>query len=179
MITKKKSPHVITSRDKGATDYLLVNVASAIFIIFILCSAYAIMLSPANPAAWSMAAFFIIGFVMLLGWEDNIFPDLPRKKVPFAIMTWFFAWVFAAFLVSFLVTFNISHLTLAVLIGVFLGLTGSYTMTNEQQWGGIKEGIRTKPGAGVRKAFRMKEKPKKQKKPKKQRKPKKPRTVSW
>lgn len=121
------STHLLTSRKKGA-DRLIVELAFFILVVFGLCSAYAIVLtSGSNPAAWSMAAFFWGGLVLLLIFEDNAFPSLDRRSFVFGAITWFFCWIFVAFLVSFLVTMNLAHLGSAVLFGVIVFISGSAT----------------------------------------------------
>lgn len=139
MTAKSKSPNFVTAREKGTAGRLLILVATTLFIIFTLCSAYAILLQPTNPAAWSMLAFFVGTFLIVVTWEDNLFPDLPKSKVLPAIVAWFFMFIFVAFFVSFIFTMNVGHLVLAILFGTIVFLSTTYTVTNEQQWGSFKK----------------------------------------
>jgi hypothetical protein len=126
---------LFTSRE--GFDRVLVGIAITIFLIFSICSAYAIILNATNPVAWSMAAFFTLGLLLLLGYEKNMFPDIPKKKLPGAVVTWFFAWLFVAFLVSFLATLNIAHMAMAILFGTIVLLGSTYVLT-DKGWNKIK-----------------------------------------
>ena len=138
MVNKKRSPNFITAREKGTPGRLIVLVATFFFIIFILCSLYAVLSQPTNPAAWSMMAFFTVAFLLMLAWEDNLLPDLPRNKIIPAALSWFFLWIFVAFFVSFMFTMNLGHLALAIMFGFIVFIGWTYTVANEQQWGSFK-----------------------------------------
>jgi len=135
--------NLFTSREKGL-DRVLITFATAIFLIFSICSAYAIILNATNPVAWSMAAFFTLGLLLLLGYEKNMFPDIPKKKIPGAVFTWFFAWLFVAFLVSFIATLNIAHMTMAILFGTIVFIGSTYVVTSEKGWKKFKAKTRIK-----------------------------------
>ena len=123
----KQGTHLFTSRGKG-TERFVVEAVMLIALLFIGCSFYALILVPENSAAWSMATFFIIAFLLLVLHEkDNVFPDIPNKKLPWAAATWFLAFHFVAFLSSFIVTMNIGHLVFAVFFGLPLLLTSLMT----------------------------------------------------
>lgn len=128
VVKKNRSTHLLTARSKGTADRFLMLFAIFIFTVFGLCSAYAIILtSGSNAAAWSMAAFFWGGLLLMLVFEDNTFPSLDRKSFAFGAITWFFVWIFVAFLVSFLITMNLAHLGAAALFGVIVFISGSAT----------------------------------------------------
>lgn len=169
-MTKKrgKSQHLFTSSEND-THRLLIMLGIVIFLFFILCSAYAIMMVPSNPAAWSMAAFFVLGFMMLVGFEENVFPDIDRHKLPHTIVTWFFAWIFVAFLVSFLITMNFAHMGMAVLFGVVVFLGSIYVAASEKGWNNFKTKTKVNTSGKIKAKLHIKSKKKKPKKTKKKR----------
>jgi len=138
MLNKKGNPNILTAREKGSMGRLVVLVAMTFLILFTICSAYAILMQPSNPASWSMLAFFAVALFIFIAHEENAFPDLPQNKLLPAIVMWLFLWIFVAFLVSFLFTMNIGHLGIAILFGLIVFVAGAYTVTNEAQWGNLK-----------------------------------------
>lgn len=146
---KRKSAHIFTSRTKGL-DRVVTEIAIVIMLIFGICSLYAVVLAPVNPVAWSMMVFFIFGFMILVGFEENVFPDLSKHKTPYAVVTWFFAWLFCAFLVSALVTFNLTHAALAVIMAVVVFIGGTYVIASEQGWSKMKTTVKKKTGGAVK-----------------------------
>ena len=111
---------------------------------------FTIFMVPDNPAAWSMAAFFLIGLILLVFNEENVFPNLPHKKRPYAVVTWFFAWIFVAFLAAFLITMNLSYLGLAVIFGVIVGLGGGFVVLSEARWTKAKTTVKSKTGGAIK-----------------------------
>ena len=148
-IKKNRSTHVFTSRDKGPGRFIA-EAAIFIVLIFALCSAYALVMAPNNPVAYSMAAFFIIGFFLLVGHEANVFPDIPNRKIPHAVITWFFCWLFVAFLASFIMTMNVSHLVFAVFFGAIVAIGSGFVVSNENQWFNFKAKTKDKTGGAIK-----------------------------
>ena len=170
-MTKISGSHLITSRQKGGLDRLFVLGATAVFIIFILCSLYALALTPANPASWSMFVFFTLGLALLLIFEDNALPDLQKRKAPYAFAGWFFTWMFVAVLVSFFITMNLAHLGIAAMFGTIAFFLLTYTVAPEEKWMSFKQSVKTNTAGKVKKKFKSrKPKNKKPKKKKKKRK---------
>ncbi len=84
-------------------------------------------MTPDNPGSYSMAAFFGIGLVLLLLFEENNFPDIPNKQMPGAIVIWVSCWLMVSFLASFLLTMEIAHLVPAVFFGVVIFISSTVT----------------------------------------------------
>jgi len=133
-----QSGHIVTSRQRGNADRTILLLVVALCFIFVLCSVYAIYLQPDNPAAWAMAAFFLVGMLIILGHEENAFPDLTRKKLPYAIIVWLFAWILAAYVVSFLLDMQLGSGFIIVLFGIIVVLGGAFVLANETQWTNFK-----------------------------------------
>ena len=126
MTNKNRSSHLFTSRT--GFDRLILLLALTAFGFLSLCSLYAISLVPSNPAAWSMATFFIVGLMLLLLFEENTFPSIDKEIFPGFAVSCLFAWIFVAFLVSFLVTMDLTHLAGAVLFGSVIAISSFVTV---------------------------------------------------
>jgi len=172
VVKNKKKTKVFTSREDPAQK-AIIGFAVFILLIFTLCSAYAIYLNPTNPAAWSMAVFFIFGFAMLVCFEDNVFPDLPTRKIPHALITWFFAWMFVALLISFLITMNMAHLAIAIMFGAIVFVGSTYVFSSEARWTNFKTTTKAKTGGAIKKKVKSTKTGKKVSKKLRQRKKKK------
>ena len=149
-MVKKRSSHLVTSRPKGEVNRIVVTIAFFFLVIFTLCSVYAISFAPTNPATWSMAAFFIVALILLLAYEDNSFPDIPKKKIKFAVITWFFTWIFVAYFISFMITMNLGHLVMMVLFGLVVFFGGSFIFMNDMRWSDFKTKIKSNTGGRVK-----------------------------
>jgi cytochrome b561 len=160
----KNNPHLITSRDYESAGRTLILLAFVFLIIFTLCSAYAIVIQPGNPAAWSMLAFFAIPLILLLFYEKNAFPDIPRNKMLPASISWFFTWMFVAFFVSAVFTSSAAHLAMAILFGFIVAIGSVYTVANERQWERFKARTGGKVKSKVKRKKTKKKKPKKKQK---------------
>jgi hypothetical protein len=133
-----KSGHIITARQRGQADRGILLLVVALCFIFVLCSAYAIYLQPENPAAWAMGAFFLIGLLILLGHEENVFPDITGKKLPYAVVVWFFGWIFIAYLIVFLFDMQLGNGFIVALFGIIVILGGAFVLSSETQWTNFK-----------------------------------------
>lgn len=147
-----RSTHIITSRNKGESGRIIIQLAVAAFIIFTLCSLYALYLQPTNPAAWVMTTFFIVGLLLILTYEENVFPKLVRQKLPYAIAAWIIGWIFVAYFVSFLITMNLTHLGIALVFGIIVVLGAIYVIANENQWSNFKTKAKANTGGKIKKA---------------------------
>jgi len=147
-----KSTHLLTARQKGQSGRILIQLAIVAFVIFALCSFYALYLEPANPAAWVMAIFFVVGLFIILTYEENVFPDLPKQKLPYAIGAWILGWIFVAYFVSFIATMNTTHLTIALVFGFVLVLGAIYVIANEKQWANFKTKAKSNTGGRIKRA---------------------------
>jgi quinol-cytochrome oxidoreductase complex cytochrome b subunit len=165
MINMAKSKHIITDRNKGSLDRYLVLAAVVLLIIFSLCSAYAVMLQPTNAATWSMAVFFIVPLVLLLMFEHNTLPDIDRKKILPASITWFFSWIFIAFFMSFVFTMEMAYLAMAILFGIIVVIGSMFCVSNERRWRRFKAKL-TAGQSEEKQKKKSKKKPKKKSKKK-------------
>lgn len=171
----QKAASVFTTRP--GNQGFFVHAVIFFLALFTVISALAIIQQPQSPAAWSMATFFALLFAIVLGFEENMFPNLAMKKMPTAIITWFFGFVFVAFIVAFLTTMTVAYLMVAALFGLIVFIAGTYTIASDEQWGKFREGIAKNTTRKVSNTIgkKLPKKKKRKKKPKK----KKTRIVRW
>ena len=155
----KKSSHLFSERQPG-TGRSLVFLGIVFLSIFTLCSVYTLILTPTNPIAWSMTAFFAIALCILLFSEDNVLPKLEKKKSPHAAVAWFFSWVFIAFLVSFIVSMNAAHLAMAILFGFVTIVLFSYVLLPDARWVAAKQTVKNNTAGRVSKRLNLKKRKK-------------------
>jgi signal transduction histidine kinase len=174
-VRSKKSANVFTGR--LGNQGFFVKAVIFFLALFTAVSAFAIIQQPESPAAWSMATFFALLLAMVLGFEENMFPNLAMGKVPTAVITWFFAFIFVAFFVAFLTTMTFAYLVVAAMFGLIVFIAGTYTIASEEQWGKFKESVASNTTRKISKSVGKKlPKRKKRKKPKRK---KKTRIARW
>jgi len=161
---KLKKNHLFSARTGNQS--LLVHISIFVLLIFTLCSAMAVISHPSSPASWSMAVFFALLLAIVLGLEENMFPNLAIKKAPTAIATWFLAFMFTAFFVAFISTMHMAYLAVAILFAAIIMVVGTYTISSDEKWGKVKQSLKRNTSEKISKKLPKRKKKKKKRKKK-------------
>ena len=146
---KGKSSHLLTARPYGSSQRGFMLFVMFIAFIFTLMSIYAISLAPTSPGAWGMLVVFVGITVLLLTYENNVFPDVTKKKIPFVVGAWFLAFLTIPFIVALFDTFNYGIMIFVIIFSLPLALMLMRIFMPEEQWQHGKDNVKTKIKTGA------------------------------
>jgi len=140
----QSSGHFITSRTYGTNGRTVVLLIATFLLLMLLMSFSAIFSAPSNPAVWATMIFFGGLLLLLLTYEDNIFPNLRREKKIYAIVAWFLAFMVSPYIIMYATTFNFTVFVIIIIFLVFLTPILVRILLPEAQWEGYKNSLKSK-----------------------------------
>jgi len=160
--------NLITSREQGSASRLAILLIVGFMAIMLVASAFSVVQSYDNPAAWATFVFFVglLGFVLFN--EENVFPSLDRQRFVYAVGAWFLTFLTIPYIIVLINKFNFAIMVMVSVLLVIQFPLYMRLLTTDEKWNFFKGNVSKKVKTGVSATFKSGKKPRK--KPNKNRK---------
>ena len=140
----KKSGHLITSRPYGSPGRYVILFCAVFFLLMILTSVSVLYTTPLNPAVWATLVFFTGLLLLLLIYENNVFPVLCKEKLIWALCAWFIVFFITPYMIMNISYFSFPLFLLTIIFVLALVPIIARIAVPENRWIEIKHKTKDK-----------------------------------